>query len=315
MSDIKFNCPHCSSRLSAPVAALGRKINCPRCGGHIELPAHSGMTAPDDTVVEGRRIANVDPQHPADIKFACPNCNVNIVVAQRAAGKVVSCQLCGARVRVPQPGAPTAAPASASFPPARPVRTSAPSPEEAELIERVRNGDAQAGRTLLMTGKSAIQLLADSLTENSLEEPDSTRGAEHIVNLLAKCGGACVSALTAKLGRSRHAYAVMAKVGTAEAVQALVRELASVNWRRAEVACKALGQTDTPAVAQVLPRLDALCRSTRIGEVYAAASAAIIAIQERYPATSAPPPAATAQPATSSGATAPLKAAAPMRSV
>jgi len=283
------------------------------CGGHIDLPAPKKTTVPAISVVEGQRPADFDPQKSANIKFACPNCHVNIVVAPRTVGKVVVCQLCGTRVRVPQPEKPGSS--TAAIPPSTSSATqpSPPgSPAASDLLERVRNGDAQAGRALLMTGESAIQLLADCLTENSLEEPDSTRGAAHIVNLLSKCGGACVSALMAKLGKSRHAYTALAQVGTAEAIQVLVRELASINWRRAAVACKALGHADTPAVAKVVPNIEALRRSTRIGEVYAAACEAIAAIQSRYPSENAPGSAA-AESAKAAGATAPLKAAAPLQ--
>lgn len=243
---------------------------------------------PDSDVVEGRLVTDPSGPKKADVKFACPTCGVNIVIAERAAGKVVSCQLCGARIRVPQPSATASAPAASRAPGAAPLpRAQAVRPPLApavsELIERLRNGDPQAGRALLMTGESIIQVLADTFAEHSLEEPDATRGAEHIINLLSKCGGACVPALVAKLGKSRHAYFALAKVGTAEAVQALVRELASVNWRRVEIACQALGRADTPAVVKVTPNIEAVSRSTRIGEVYTAAVGALTAIRSRYP--------------------------------
>ena len=38
MSDVKFNCPHCSQSLEAPEEMLGQLIDCPSCQKPIEVP-------------------------------------------------------------------------------------------------------------------------------------------------------------------------------------------------------------------------------------------------------------------------------------
>ena len=279
MSDIKFNCPHCHQRLAVPEAALGRTISCPICSGHIGLPAKKTPAAapgapPADAAP--RPVGNTPPPPKGEIRFSCSKCTVNIVIDERAAGRKITCQRCGSQLIVP--GQAANAP-RASQPPPLPQTQEA----VAALIEKLRGGDEEAGKTLLRLGESVISLLVDCFGESSLQDPDTNRGAEHIVALLAKCGAACVPPLIAKLGKSRHAYFALAKIGTEDAINVLLRELSSVNWRRAETACKALGAAETPHVQKIVGQLEALRKSTRIGEVFAAAGAALAALQARGP--------------------------------
>ena len=340
MSDIKFNCPHCQQRLSIPDVALGRTIPCPICKGHIGLPAKrtpppqsaaaQAATADQTTIATqttasaqttpatptaattqttaAARTADKPPaastagsqtQQNVDIKFACPTCAVHIVITERAAGKEITCQRCGSRIFVPG-GAPTLAAASQPSPPLMPSQATIP-----ELIEELRNGNEQVWRALLQKGESVIPLLIEAFNENAITEPDTNRGADHIVKLLARCGAVCVQPLIAKLGKSRHAYYALGKIANEEALNALSRELTSVNWHRVEIACKALGLVENPNVQKYVSSIEAVRKSTRVGEVFSAASASLAAIQARFP--KAPVSDTSLPPAKVIHGTAPLK--------
>jgi len=293
MSDIKFSCPHCQQRLCVPDSALGRTLACPGCQGHIRLPERNHVPAelhaPPAPEADKLYTVSAMTQQGTDIKFACPNCSVHIVIVERAAGKQISCQRCAAKILVP------GTPRSASAPPA-PVAPAVPAaaspsaavPSEpaqltaAQLLEKIRDGDQQAGRALLATGLPAVTELLGCFYESALDQADTNKGIEHIINLLVKCGGVCVQPLISKLGKSRHAYVALAKVGTEEAISALVRELSSVNWRRAEMACKALSLMDSPKALKLVSQLETVRKTTRVGEVFSAAGSAIMAIQTRF---------------------------------
>ena len=286
MSDFKFNCPHCHQRLGVPESALGQKIPCPLCKGHIRLPA-TWPTEPDAPRPAGglRVIDSVVEKQPDDIKFSCPKCAVHIVIAERAAGKQITCRRCGSSILVPAAAQP--APVVAPPPAAQPVPANAPGSVAdrpiSVLIAELRGGNVQAGRELVTLGETMIPILVEGLQEKALEEPNTNRGADHVCDLLVKCGGASVQPLIAKLGKSRHAYLALGRIGNEKAVQALGAELSSVNWRRVELACQALSLTENPGVQKYLPQLSALLKSTRSGEVFSAAAAALAAIQKRYP--------------------------------
>ena len=300
MSDIKFNCPHCQQKLSIPETALGRTIPCPICQGHIGLPA---KRAPKTSQPETARVAEVPnpgvtsrppqppvppPPHPvspanppplSDIEFPCPICSAKLVVTGRAAGRPILCKCCGSRIVVPV--ATPATPSGAALPP---TPTEPPSKETVEgLIEKLRAGEDQAGMALIRMGEAMIPIMIEGFKEYRLEDPDTNSGAAHIVKILAKCGGVCVPPLIAKLGKSRHAYYALARIGTSDAVDALVRELTSVNWRRVAVACKALGQIENRNVLKVLDKIADVRKSTRVGEVFSAAGETLDAIRARFP--------------------------------
>lgn len=263
MADIKFNCPHCQQRLGIPEAALGRTISCPVCGGHIALPAR-------------------EPSRPKEqneeIKFSCPQCGVHILIAAVAAGKQVPCQRCGTQIVVP--GAAASSPgghATINLTLGRIDMT-----PSAELVQKVRQGDELAGQTLISRGASAVHALLEGLEENSLEDPKANAGSDRVADVLVKIGAPGVQPLTTKLGKSRRAYFALGRIGSEEAVGALVRELASVNWRRVEVACTALGLVDKSVGPTLIPHLEKTRKSTRVGEVFTAAGAAIAALQSRF---------------------------------
>jgi len=115
-----------------------------------------------------------------------------------------------------------------------------------------------------------------------LMSPKRIERPTFLVDLLVKIGIASVKPLITKLGKSRRAYYALGRIGNEEAVEALVRELASVNWRRVEAACIGLGLLDNAASLYVIPQLENTRKSTRVGEVYAAAGSAITALQRRF---------------------------------
>jgi len=283
MSDLKFNCPHCQQRLGLPEAALGRTISCPICKGHIQLPkVDRPQTEPKSSqLVLVKREGGGDPnKQKSDIKFSCPKCQVHLVIEARGAGKRIACKNCGERVLVPDPRA------TISIPVVQPAAHRTIGKVDVkpigELIEKARQGDEQAGKSLLEMGSPVIAAIIQGLKEDSLEEPNLSKGADHLTALIVKFGAASVKPLIAKLGKSRHAYLALGKIGTDEAIHALERELPSCNWRRVELACTALGLVNSPSILNILDPLDKLRRSTRSGEVYMAAGEAIIAIQNQF---------------------------------
>ena len=281
MSDLKFNCPHCQQRLGVPEAALGRRILCPSCEGPIQLPergkpqtepaASRPVSMLKDSSEEGKR-------QKGDIKFSCPSCEAHLVIEERGAGKQISCPYCGAGIH-----APLATPLVPSDQPAiRQVLGKVDMRQLHELVEKTRTGDEQAKKALIEMGAPVIPVLVEGLKEDTLEEPNLSRGADYVTDLLVAFGAQSVQPLIAKLGKSRHAYYALGRTGNEEAIRALVRELSSCNWRRVELACAALGLVENPSVLKVAGQLDKLRKSTRSGEVYTAAGDAVTAINNRF---------------------------------
>ena len=279
MSDLKFNCPHCQQRLGVPEAALGRTITCPICAGHIQLPKREQtQTEPKPAQpVLVKKVGGGDAQkQKPDIKFACPKCQAHLVIETRGAGMRIACMNCGAQIIVPDPGS------TISIPVDQPATCRTVATSIGELIDKVRQGDAQAGTALIELGANVIPAIIQGLKEESLEEPNRSKGADLLTDLLVKFGAPSVQPLIAQLGKSWHAYLALGRTGTEEAVQALMRELPSCNWRRVELACTALGLVEHPGALKTLAPLDALRKSTRSGEVYTAAGEAINAIKTRF---------------------------------
>ncbi len=131
-------------------------------------------------------------------------------------------------------------------------------------------------------GECVIPALIEGLRETALEEPDQSKGADYVADLLVEFGPDCVPPLIAKLGKSRHAYFALGQTGEEDAINALVRELASVNWHRVELACMALGLVEHPRILDVLDQIIKLRNTTRWGEVHYAAGVAIASIQRRF---------------------------------
>jgi DNA-directed RNA polymerase subunit M/transcription elongation factor TFIIS len=295
MSTVKFNCPHCQQRLGVPDSLLGRKLSCPTCGGHIRLPEKS--PAPDQSL-----LASLPPEQPplpsaipvekpkalgttvpvtlanGDITFFCPRCDSKLVVTERAAGKQIPCRSCGSPIKVPDAAIPPD--------PAGRETINLTARQEGhvslrDLVGRVSDGDVQAAKTVLAFGSNAVAELLGAL-EQSFDEPKENRGADRVTDVLVRIGHPSVKPLIAKLGKSRRAYFALGRIGSEEALGALVRELTSVNWRRVEAACIGLGLVENPEALYVINHLENTRKNTRVGEVYAAAGAAIAALQRRF---------------------------------
>lgn len=288
MSIIKFHCPHCQQRLSVSAQLLGRKIACPRCGGHIRLPEPATVKKPTPPPppppaaipVKAPNLATTIPISFAngDITFQCSSCGCKLVVTDRAAGREIPCWRCQNPVTVP----------SSTLPP-DPVGRQTVNINLGEehkqtmvkLIERSREGDTLASQTLLTLGTNALPHLVEAL-ENALEDAKVHIGDDQLVKIIVQMGIPGVKPLITKLGKRRRAYFALGKIGSGEAVDALVRELSSVNWRRVEAACIGLSFVTNPAVLQnVLSHLQQTCAQTRVGEVFSAASATIDTLQKR----------------------------------
>jgi len=322
MRTVKFNCPHCQQRLGAAENLLGRKISCPVCKGHIKLPEaptptpkeEQSPSATSPTLEPQQQSAQTAPLPPltaafqpptpppaaipvekpqpgfgsttvpvtlsnGDITFYCPNCSCKLIVTERAAGKKIPCRKCGVPVTVPT---------AASIPPdpagRQTVNLTFRQDAQAslnDLVKRVREGDAAAAKAILAFGSHAVPIVIEGL-ENSFAEPKENRAADALTDILVKIGSASVKPLISRLGKSRRAYYALGRIGTEEALQALIRELSSVNWQRVEAACVGLGLTENPNAAYVIAHLENTRKTTQVGEVFAAAGSAMVALQRRF---------------------------------
>lgn len=302
MSTVKFNCPHCQQRLGVDSKLLGQKIGCPTCSGHIKLPA---LPVPANLKRESEKppatpvlIAPPAPMAAAipvnkvqafsttvpitlangDITFPCTNCGCKLIVTERAAGKQIPCRRCGEPVIVPEVSLP---PDPAGRQTINMSVGSGSQQHIAQHIEKLRTGDMAVIKNILGYGVSAVSQLIDQL-ENSFDDPTDNRSADRIVEALVLLGDLCTKQLIGKLGRSRRAYIALGRIGSKDAIEALIRELTSVNWRRAEAACLALGLVESvPDIPAVILHLESTRKATRVGEVFTASGSAITTLQQR----------------------------------
>jgi len=279
MSDLKFNCPHCHQRLEVPENALGRTISCPICKGHIRLPERPKTSGSVPATLLSAAGADASARK-EEIRFECPACKMHYRMDARGAGRQFKCTDCGAVILVPQPSNQTVM--VSAFSTTQSCGTTANVLFTSDLVSKCGEGDAQAAQRLMGIGPSVLSQLIEALKEETLESPNRSKGADLITDVLVSFGPVSVRALIARLSKSRHAYLALGRIGTDEAVKALVSELTSCNWRRAEIACIALGLVDKPGVLNYLDRLASLCKSTRSGEVLVAAQSALGAIQSRF---------------------------------
>jgi hypothetical protein len=320
MRTVKFNCPHCQQRLGAAENLLGRKIPCPVCKGHIRLPEaptpppKEEQGTPEASPTLGPQqsaqitaplppLTALQPPEPplaaipvekpqtnfgsttvpvtlsnGDITFFCPNCSCKLIVTERAAGKKIPCRKCNMPVTVPTTG--SIPPDPVGRPTANLTFRQDTQASLSDLVKRVREGDTAAAKAILAFGPSAVMTVVEGL-ERSFAEPKENRGADALTDILVKIGSASVKPLISRLGKSRRAYYALGRIGTEEALQALIRELTSVNWQRVEAACVGLGLTTNPNAAYVIAHLENTRKTTRVGEVFTAAGSAIAALQRR----------------------------------
>lgn len=281
MNELKFNCPHCHQRLEVPENALGRTIACPICKGHVRLPGRKVENGGAPTLATLLSATGGNMQaRPGEIKFECPTCKMHYVMDAHGAGRKFKCTECGSLILVPQPSNQTIM--VSTLVATQNCATTGPIPTVSDLVARCAEGDEKAAKRLAEMGPSSLSLLIGALKEERLEEPNTSKGADLITDVLVSFGAVSVRSLVARLSRSRHAYLALGRIGTEDAIRALVNELSSCNWRRAEVACTAMGLADKPAVLNYLDRLANLSKTTHSGEVLLAAQTALNAIQARF---------------------------------
>ena len=90
---LKFECPHCFSRLSAEPEIFGTEVACPECSQSLIVP-----TPQEIGVVE-------EPPDPSMLKFLCPHCDRRLSAVSHQFGKEMPCPHsdCGKPVLVPCP--------------------------------------------------------------------------------------------------------------------------------------------------------------------------------------------------------------------
>lgn len=293
MSDLKFNCPHCHQRLEVPEKALGRTISCPICKGHIRLPERPKTNSPTPAKLLSEDGTGSSARK-NEIRFECATCKKHYCMETRGAGRQFKCKDCGTIILVPQPSNQTVMVSAFSI--TKSCGTTANVLFTADLVAKCSEGDELAAQRLMGVGPTVLSQLIEALKEEALESPNHSKGADLITDVLVSFGTVSVHSLIAKLSKSRHAYLALGRIGTDEAVKALVSELTSCNWRRAESACIGLSLVDKPGVLNYLDRLTSLSKSSRSGEVLFAAQSALRAIQSRFSGRSRnPAPASGAQ--------------------
>jgi transcription elongation factor Elf1 len=121
MSDIRFLCPSCSSKLVVDSRYAGYIVDCPRCGKKIR--------AWDACML--------------DIRFLCPGCEAKLAVDASAAGYYLDCPRCGRKdVQVPHPPAERAGAAVSA---AEAGQTPQEKPAESKQPEAGGAGDKVSG--------------------------------------------------------------------------------------------------------------------------------------------------------------------------
>lgn len=86
---LRFECPHCSARLSAGKELFHTILECPDCSGEFMVPAPEDIKLPSD-----------------EIKFICPQCRRKLSATPEQAGTEMPCPFtdCEAILHVPEGG-------------------------------------------------------------------------------------------------------------------------------------------------------------------------------------------------------------------
>lgn len=85
---LRFECPHCSARLSAGKELFHSILDCPACGQEFMVPAPEDIKLPT-----------------TELKFVCPHCRRKLSASPDQFGKEMPCPFtsCGKVLRVPEP--------------------------------------------------------------------------------------------------------------------------------------------------------------------------------------------------------------------
>jgi DNA-directed RNA polymerase subunit RPC12/RpoP len=86
---LRFECPHCSSRLSAESQLFHAVIDCPDCGKEFIVPAPQDIKLPTD-----------------EIKFICPGCRRKLSATPEQWGTDMPCPYtdCEEIIHIPESG-------------------------------------------------------------------------------------------------------------------------------------------------------------------------------------------------------------------
>jgi HEAT repeat protein len=148
-----------------------------------------------------------------------------------------------------------------------------------DLVKRVREGDMAAAKLYWPLARTPCPLSLKNLKILSTNPKRTERQTAWLI-FLSKSGGQCQTAHQQTRQEPPRLLCV-GRIGSEEALEALIRELTSVNWRRVEAACIGLGLTENPNAAYVIAHLENTRKTTRVGEVFAAAGSAMTALQRR----------------------------------
>ncbi len=86
---IEFSCPHCGEAMEVPQSLAGAAEQCPACGVSVFVP----KGYPEATVLRRTQ--------PGFLLIGCPDCGLEIGVAEAVLGRSVVCEQCGTVYRLP----------------------------------------------------------------------------------------------------------------------------------------------------------------------------------------------------------------------
>lgn len=106
---IRYSCPKCRARLTAPDDQGGTRTACPNCRAPLRVPRMETAApepAPAATQVAPRPNPVPTPPPAAPIPLSCPSCRATLNAPGESAGRTVRCPQCDRPLSVPDPFAP-----------------------------------------------------------------------------------------------------------------------------------------------------------------------------------------------------------------
>ncbi len=92
---VRYRCPHCKSKLKAPLEFAGVAVTCPVCSKLVTVPE-----APDGIGPGTEEIPVADEDK---VRYRCPACTKKLKVRPDLVGQEVTCPKCGEKSTVPKP--------------------------------------------------------------------------------------------------------------------------------------------------------------------------------------------------------------------
>jgi DNA-directed RNA polymerase subunit RPC12/RpoP len=134
MSDIRFRCAGCSTKLVVDDSAAGRLVNCPYCQLRIEVPARSSLEP---------SLKDLPAGDAAEVHFRCAACGGKLKTPRKYVGARANCPRCAKSIVL---GESAAVPPAAVAPPVPP-----PPSEPPQQSPRVR---LSADEIAMLTGNA-----------------------------------------------------------------------------------------------------------------------------------------------------------------